>query len=179
MPVIGFLCVRLRVDLFIELNFGIGFSPQQVQWLHLHTSCLPELSNTHFFYRSRDSSVGIATGCRLNDPGSISGSAKFFYSPQLPDRLWGPPGLLPNGYRGLFSPDANRQEREADHSPPCSAKVKKVGAIPPLPHMSSWHRAQLIKHRDNYCKCKTCVIVTRWPGRHVWIGDLSTLYHRQ
>jgi hypothetical protein len=27
------------------------------------------------------------------------------------------------------------------HSPPSSAKVKDGGAIPPLPHMSSWHSA--------------------------------------
>jgi hypothetical protein len=34
-----------------------------------------------------------------------------------------------------------RQGREADHSPPSSAEVKKGGAIPSLPHMSSWHSA--------------------------------------
>jgi hypothetical protein len=28
------------------------------------------------------------------------------------------------------------QGRKADHSSPSSAEVKKVGAIPPLPHMS-------------------------------------------
>jgi hypothetical protein len=33
------------------------------------------------------------------------------------------------------------QEREADHLPPSNAKVKKDGAIPPLPHMSSCHSA--------------------------------------
>jgi hypothetical protein len=26
----------------------------------------------------------------------------FFTSPRRPDRLWGPPNLLYNGYRGLF-----------------------------------------------------------------------------
>jgi hypothetical protein len=34
-----------------------------------------------------------------------------------------------------------RQGREADHSPPSSAEVKKGGATLPLPHMSSWHSA--------------------------------------
>jgi hypothetical protein len=33
------------------------------------------------------------------------------------------------------------QGREADHSPPSSAEVKNCGAIPPLPHVSSWHSA--------------------------------------
>jgi len=27
---------------------------------------------------------------------------EFFYSPPRPDRLWGPPSLLSNGYRGFF-----------------------------------------------------------------------------
>jgi hypothetical protein len=43
-------------------------------------------------------------------------------------------------YRGLFPRGLKRQGLEADHSPPSSAEVKKGGAIPPLPHMSSWHR---------------------------------------
>jgi hypothetical protein len=30
---------------------------------------------------------------------------------------------------------------EADHSPKSSAEVKNGRAIPPLPHMSSWHSA--------------------------------------
>jgi hypothetical protein len=33
------------------------------------------------------------------------------------------------------------QDREADHSPQSSAEVKKVGAIPPLPHTPSWRGA--------------------------------------
>jgi hypothetical protein len=39
-----------------------------------------------------------------------------------------------------------RQWSEADHSSPCSAEVKKGGAIHSLLHMSSWHSAYLIKH---------------------------------
>jgi hypothetical protein len=39
---------------------------------------------------------------------------------------------------------------EADHSPPSSAEDKNGGDIPPLPHMSSWHIAYLIKHRNNF-----------------------------
>jgi hypothetical protein len=75
--------------------------------------------------------VGIATG-----PVSVSGGARFFSSPQRPDRLWGPPRLLPSGYRGTLSPGTKRPGREADHSPPSSAQVKNDGAIPPLPHTS-------------------------------------------
>jgi hypothetical protein len=64
-----------------------------------------------FFYsitaaESRDSSVGIATRLRAGRSGfqgSISGGGwEFFSSPPRPERLWGPPSLLFNGYQGHF-----------------------------------------------------------------------------
>jgi hypothetical protein len=39
---------------------------------------------------------------------------------------------------GALSPGVKRQRRDADYSPPFSIEVKNVGAIPPLPHTSSW-----------------------------------------
>jgi hypothetical protein len=42
---------------------------------------------------------------------------------------------------GAHSPGIKWPGEEADHSPPSSAKVKNGGAIPPLPHTSSWHCA--------------------------------------
>jgi hypothetical protein len=53
------------------------------------------------------------------------------------------------GTMGSFS-GVKRKGREADPSPPSSAELKKSGAIPQLSHMSSWHNAELIKHRDNF-----------------------------
>jgi hypothetical protein len=57
-------------------------------------------------YKSRDSSVGIALGYRLDDRGSRvrfpGRSWEVFSSPPRPERLWGPPSLLSNGYRGFF-----------------------------------------------------------------------------
>jgi hypothetical protein len=47
--------------------------------------------------------VGIMTGYGLEGPGSVPGSAKFFSSPHLPDRLWDPLSLLSNWCRGLDS----------------------------------------------------------------------------
>jgi hypothetical protein len=38
---------------------------------------------------------------------------------------------------------------ETDYTPPCSAQVKSGGTVDSLPHISSWHGAQLIKHREN------------------------------
>jgi hypothetical protein len=40
-----------------------------------------------------------------------------------------------------LSPGVNRPGRKTDHSPPSSTDVKNDGAIPPLPHTSSWRGA--------------------------------------
>jgi hypothetical protein len=60
---------------------------------------------------------------------------RFFSSPHHPDRLWSPPSLLTNGSVSL---GVRRPGREADRSLLSSAEVKNGGAIPPLPHTSSW-----------------------------------------
>ena len=66
------------------------------------------------------SSVGIATelpGWTVQDriPVTTSFSAR-------PDRPWGPPSLLYNGYQ-IFPAGKLRPGRAADHSPPSSAAV--------------------------------------------------------
>jgi hypothetical protein len=43
-----------------------------------------------------------------------------------PDQLWGSLGLLSNAYRGALSPGVKWPGREADHSPPTNAEVKKM-----------------------------------------------------
>jgi hypothetical protein len=78
---------------------------------------------------SHDSTIGIVTAYRLDDTGvgvQIPVGSRIFSSPRHPYQLWGPPSLLSNGYQGLFPPGGKQQGREADHSPPASAKVKKV-----------------------------------------------------
>jgi hypothetical protein len=52
-----------------------------------------------------DSAVGIATSYRLDDRGvgvQVPVLSRILSSPLRPDRLWGPPSLLSNGYWGLF-----------------------------------------------------------------------------
>jgi hypothetical protein len=55
--------------------------------------------------RSRDSVVGIAIGYGLDDRGvgvRIPVGSRSSSSPSHPDRLYGQPNLLSNGYRGSF-----------------------------------------------------------------------------
>jgi len=66
------------------------------------------------------SSVGIATAYGLDSPGIESRWGEFFRT--CPDRPWGPPSLLYNGYR-VFSGGKVRPRRDADPSPPSSAEV--------------------------------------------------------
>jgi hypothetical protein len=72
------------------------------------------------------SSVGKATVCILNDRGVVVlvpvGSIIFGFRP---NRLWGPLIFIFNGYLGALSQEIKRQEREADHSPPTNAEIRK------------------------------------------------------
>jgi len=57
-----------------------------------------------------------------------------------PSWLWGPSSLLSSGYQSLF-PEVKWPWHEADHSFHLVPRLKICGAIPPVPHMSSWHGA--------------------------------------
>jgi hypothetical protein len=85
-------------------------------------------------------SVGIVTGYGLDGPGSIPYSAKFSHLHNVQTNSGAHSASYPMGTRDS-SLGVKWQGREADHSPPSSAKVMKGGAIPQLPHMSSWHSA--------------------------------------
>jgi hypothetical protein len=84
----------------------------------------------HYHDMSRDSAVGIATGYGLDDRGvgvRVPVGSRIFSSPRRPDRIWGPPSLLSNRYRGGgLSPGVKRQERDADQPPPANAEVKNM-----------------------------------------------------
>jgi hypothetical protein len=86
--------------------------------------------------RSRDSVVGIATGYRLDDGGfgvRVPVGSRIFSSPCRPDQLCAHPVGT-----GALSLGLKRPVREADHSPPTSAEVKKMWiytSIPPYAFM--------------------------------------------
>jgi hypothetical protein len=57
----------------------------------------------------------------------------FIFSSLCPQRLWSPPSLLSNRYRGLFCWGVKQLGREADHSSPSSAEVKNAWSYTSTP----------------------------------------------
>jgi hypothetical protein len=100
--------------------------------------------------KSRDSSVGIALGYRLDDRGSRvrlpAGAGNF----SLHHRVQNGSGAHPAPWvPGALSLGVKRPGREADHSPPSSAKVKNTWSYTSTPQyvFMAWC---LVKHRDNF-----------------------------
>jgi hypothetical protein len=94
--------------------------------------------------RSRDSSVGIATGYGLDDRGvgvRVPVGSRIFSTPRLPDRLWGPPDLLSNGYRWLFPRGLSDRGVKLTTHFQLLPRSRKCGSIHPLPHTPSWRSA--------------------------------------
>jgi hypothetical protein len=88
------------------------------------------------------SSVGIETGFGLDCRGLITDRAKFFFLFYTASRPALGTTLPPIQWvSGLLSLGVKRLGREVDRSSPSSVEVKNGGAIPPLPHIYSWHRA--------------------------------------
>jgi len=65
----------------------------------------------------------------------LAGAESFYSVTPRPDRLWGPPSPLSNGYCGLFSQGVKRLWCEAYHCLLSSAEVKNAWSYtstPPL-----------------------------------------------
>jgi hypothetical protein len=103
-----FLTIKtiLKCELAYICILSIRFYLTKMYIVFKTQHCEPSIyGNVQYIIRSRDSSVGIATGYGLDDRGvgvPVPEGLRMFSSPRRPDRLWGPPNHLSNGYRGLF-----------------------------------------------------------------------------
>jgi hypothetical protein len=73
--------------------------------------------------------VGMATGYGLEGwvfRVWIPRAVRIFSSQRRPNRFWGQPNPLPNGYKGLFPRGVKRPGHEFERSYPTSAKVKNT-----------------------------------------------------
>jgi hypothetical protein len=140
---------------------------------------------------SRDSIVGLMTGYWLDDRCvgvRVPVGLRIFSSPRRPDRLWDPPSLLSNGYRGLFPRGQSGQGVKLTTHLQLVPRSRKRGSIHPLPHTPSWRRAWLVKRRDNvtFLPDQNCTLIifcrlvtphsdsvgefhaVRWNTFHLW-----------
>jgi hypothetical protein len=86
------------VIICVETSYVLQLSCDKV----LKSKILTHSSTFSGIVTSRGSLVGIATHYGLNDRGvgvQVPVGSRIFSSPRRPDRLWGPPNLLSNGYR--------------------------------------------------------------------------------
>jgi hypothetical protein len=112
----SFLCLLHVVGSPVTLIIYLGFCNVQQRPLipgmklrAMNTAAVSDNSRLNtgatYVHMSRDSAVGIATGYGLDDwevGFRVPVGSGIFTSPCRPDRLWGPPNLLYNGYLELF-----------------------------------------------------------------------------
>jgi hypothetical protein len=76
------------------------------KWFIVFIYILPLNSlRDYILHMHQNRAVSILTGYRLDDRGvrvRVPVGSRICSSPRCLDRLWGPPSLLSNGYRGLF-----------------------------------------------------------------------------
>jgi hypothetical protein len=95
----------------------------------LYVENLNKFIGSFYLMWSRDSVVGIATGCGQDNQGvrvPIPSKVKNFLVSKLSRPALGPTQPPIQWVAGAVSPGVKWQGHKADHSPPASAKVKKM-----------------------------------------------------
>jgi hypothetical protein len=137
---------------------------------------------------SRDSVVGIATGYWLDDGGVgvwVPVWSKIFSSPRCPDRLWGPPNLLFNGYRGLSPRGESGRVVKLTTLPQLVPKPRKYGLYSHSPirlHgvVLSTRTTLPFKPCSKYIfyhKVSYCYNIIRHPSSY-WRGESQPTFRR-
>jgi hypothetical protein len=97
---VGVYCSLTRLS--EQFSYDLLTRGREAAWMLLEMALTIFLCKNSF-KRSPDSSVSIVTIYELDGHSSIPGRGKrLFSTPQRPDRFWGPPSLLSNGYPGMF-----------------------------------------------------------------------------
>jgi hypothetical protein len=123
--------------------------------------------------KSRDSSVGIALGYGLHDRGVLGfhfrrGLGIFLFT-TVSRTAQGPTRPPIQWILEALSPGVKRPGREADHSPPTSARSRMHGAIPPSQYLfMTWC---LVKHRDNFTLC-VCFLFRFYEYLVCWFNTI-------
>jgi hypothetical protein len=137
-----FQCGHVDLHHNTKLEHGalteLSVRPGPPHFQHFRSST--KLYSVIFSTKSRESAVGRAmddrgVGVRVPVKSrifSFSTSLRPALGPTQPPIQWVPGSLYPR---------VMRPEREADHSSPTSAEIKKRRSIHPLPHTPSWRSA--------------------------------------
>jgi hypothetical protein len=142
----AFRCDSKNVK-FLLLDRSIPYPPAtprgwQRGWLQCcWASGLELLVKTHSIFSQNNISFSITEITQSVQRRAVSLMTGFRFPVETTDfpflpGVWGRPNLL-HMDTGEFSPGIKQLGLEANHSPPHSAEVKIVEAIPPLPHTSS------------------------------------------
>jgi hypothetical protein len=87
------------VERWENADLGIMSKSRDLSGRTVHVICLQKVRNTTNYMRRHSRRPGLRLKDRISSPSTFK-NFTFLYRP---NRLWGPPSLLSNGYRGLFS----------------------------------------------------------------------------
>jgi hypothetical protein len=148
----NFCTFKIKKEIFLPLSWSAN-SSLSVVCCHFEEICLfrrgesEPVSLVYIFNLntsnpwSRDSVVGIATSYGLGNRGvevRAPVGSRTFSSPRCPDRLWGSPNLLSDGYRGLFPRSWSGRGVKLTTHLQLVPRSRKSRSIQPLPHTPSW-----------------------------------------